>query len=238
MLIKTRGLVFRAINYAETSIICDIYTEEKGLRSYIVSGVRTKKASVHASLLRPMSLVDMVAYHRDDQDLARVKELRPAVVYHNLPFDVAKGAVGLFMVELSAKSIRESEPNRPLFAFLMHSFLMLDQAAEGVANFPFLFALQLSRFLGFWPSGQHSSETPFFDLENGDFVSTPNFCTIDAGLGKCLGDALRISLERAAGFRASRAERRALLDALLRYYRFHLENMPELHSHKVLQEVF
>ena len=46
MLLKTRGIVFRAIHYSETSLIVDIYTEERGLQKYIISGVHSPKARV------------------------------------------------------------------------------------------------------------------------------------------------------------------------------------------------
>ena len=120
MLIKTRGIIFRAVKYSETSIIADIYTEEKGLRSYIISGVRSKKAKVKASVLQVMTLVDMVAYHRDNKELNRIKEIKAAYVYRSIPFDIVKGAVGLFMIELARKTIKEAEENPGLFNFLFN----------------------------------------------------------------------------------------------------------------------
>ena len=117
MLIKTRGIIFRAKKYSVTSLIVDIYTEEKGLRSYIISGVRKKRSAVSASLLQMMSLVDMVAYHRDDKDLTRIKEIKAAHVFQSLPFDVRKSAVGQFMIEIVRKTLRETEENPTLFEF-------------------------------------------------------------------------------------------------------------------------
>ena len=117
MLIKTRGIVFRAVKYSETSFILDIYTEEKGLRTYIVSGVRQKNARVKPSLLQLMTLVEMVVYHRDDKSMTRIKEIKAAHIYHSIPFDIRKGAIGMFMIEVARKTIRESEENRALFQF-------------------------------------------------------------------------------------------------------------------------
>ena len=93
MLIKTRGIIFRSIKYSETSIITDIFTEEKGLRTYIISGVRKKNARVSASLLQVMSLVDLVVYHRDDKDMTRIKEIKAAHIYQSLPFEIAKSSI-------------------------------------------------------------------------------------------------------------------------------------------------
>ena len=112
MLIKTKGIIFQTRKYSETSIIADVYTEEKGFRKYIISGVRKKNAKVSASLLQVMSIVDLVVYERPDRDLTRIKEIKPAYLYRSIPFEVRKGAVGLFMIEVARKTIREVEENK------------------------------------------------------------------------------------------------------------------------------
>src|SRR5690606_27448832 len=88
MLLKTRGIVFRSVKYSETSLIVDIYTEEKGLRKYIISGVRKARSSVSAGLFQVMSLVDIVGYEREGKDLNRLKEIRPAYIFRAIPFDL------------------------------------------------------------------------------------------------------------------------------------------------------
>ncbi|MEL6276480.1 MAG: recombination protein O N-terminal domain-containing protein, partial [Bacteroidota bacterium] len=55
MLITTRAIIFRATKYQESSLILDAYTELKGLRKYIISGVRKAKARTPASLLQVMN---------------------------------------------------------------------------------------------------------------------------------------------------------------------------------------
>ena len=103
MLIKTRGIVFKSLKYSESSLILDVYTEAKGLKKYLVSGVRKKNAKTSAGLLQLMSLVDLVAYQREDKDLTRIKEVKPAYVYQDLPFNIIKGAIGLYMLEVAQK---------------------------------------------------------------------------------------------------------------------------------------
>ena len=118
MLIKTRGIIFKAIKYSETSLIVDIYTEEKGLRKYIISGVRSKKGQGKASLLQVMSMVDLVVYEREDKELNRIKEIKAGHVFQGIPFDLSKGVIGLFMAELARKTIKEATSNPELFQFL------------------------------------------------------------------------------------------------------------------------
>jgi DNA repair protein RecO (recombination protein O) len=173
MLIKTRGIVFRSIKYSETSIIADIYTEEKGMRSYLINGVRSKRAKIKASLLQVMSIVDMVAYDKNEKGLNRIKEMRSAYTYQHLPFDIRRSAVGLFIAEIARKTIREPEENERLFNFLFQSFHFLDTTENAIANVHLWFLLRLSAFLGFMPGGQWTEKTPFFDLEEGIFETSP-----------------------------------------------------------------
>ncbi|PHN01739.1 DNA repair protein RecO [Flavilitoribacter nigricans] len=240
MLLKTRGIVFRAIKYSETSLIVDIYTEARGLRKYIVSGVRKAKSSVSAGLFQVMSLVEIVAYEREGKDLNRLKEIRPAYIFTGIPFDLRKGAVGLFMAEVARKTIRESEENPSLFDFFFRSFQHLDQTDQPVVNLHLHFMLELSTFLGFTPGGDHTEETPYFDLQEGVFVgetgSHPYF--LEESLAVYLYQLLESSMESSHGVKIGREERRKLLLNLLDYYRLHLEGFPEINAHLILQEVF
>ncbi|MEM9822194.1 MAG: DNA repair protein RecO [Bacteroidota bacterium] len=238
-LIKTRGIIFRSTKYSETSIITDIYTEEKGLRTYIIGGVRTKRAKFSASLLQLMSLVDMVAYHRDDREMSRIKELKAAKVYQSIPFNVVKGAIGMFMIELARKVIREHEENTALFKFLFDSFAYLDDTHQAIANLHLSFILQLTAFLGFMPNGQYSQETPFFDMQEGMFcLEAPNHLHfLKEEMSQFLSQFLHCNREQCHEIILQRQQRQQLLAELLIFYRLHIENMTALNAHLILQEV-
>ena len=240
MLIKTRGIVFRNQKYGESSVIIDVYTEEKGLQTYMVHGVRTAKARVSASLVQVMSLVELVSDIRDDRTLLHIKEIRPEIVYQSIPFDLKKGAVGLFMIEMARKSIREIEENRPLFDFLHRSFLFLDQTLQPVANFHLYFLCELAVFMGFQPDGTASSETPFFDLQEGYFISSipnhPNY--MEEAHSLLLSQLLESTPETVGDIPLTRPDRKVLLHHLMDYYRLHIEHFPTIHSYQVLESVF
>jgi DNA repair protein RecO (recombination protein O) len=239
MIIKTRGIIFRAVKYSETSIIADIFTEEKGLRSYIISGVRSKNARVKASLLQVMTLVDLVVYHRNDRELTRIKEIKAAHVYHSIPFDIMKGAVGLFMIELARKSIQESEENRPLFNFLFETFLSLDSTTNSVANFHLAFMIELSGFLGFMPGGAYNDQTRGFDLTEGVFTNMQEggHRFLDEGQSQLLDAFLRTPVEQSHTIALNRQERKNFLDQMILFYRLHVESFEGLNAYKILETV-
>ena len=240
MLIKTKGIIIRTKKYSESSIIADIYTEAKGMRSYIVSGVRAKKSKFPPGLLQVTSLTDMVAYHRDDKNLTRIKEIRAAHVYQRLTFETVRRSVGIFMAEIVRKTIRETEENAELFNFLYDNFVLLDKTEHSVANLPLSFLVNLSAFLGFLPGGDFTEETPFFDLREGNFVpyGFDHSYFLDEELSVVLDKLLHIAPDRVHEVAVSRSQRKLLLGHLLDYFALHIENMPQINSHEILEEVF
>ncbi len=239
MLVKTSGIVFRAVKYSETSIITDVYTRDLGMQTYIVNGVRSARSKTGAALFQVMSLVEVVVYHRDDRKMHRVKEIRAAHVYQRLPFDVRRSAVGMFMAEIARKTIRESEPNAPLFDFLFDSFCFLDSTQEPFANLHLHFLIGLSAHLGFLPGGDFTPETPVFDMQEGTFThSATQIHCMDEEQSWLLYQLLCCEREQCHIVVLQHAQRRRLLQSLLTFYRLHIESLPEIRSHEILHEVF
>jgi DNA repair protein RecO (recombination protein O) len=250
MVIKTRGIVLRAIKYSETSVIVDIFTEQFGLRSYIISGVRTSKSKVAAGLLQVMSLVEIVAYEKAEK-LNRLTEIRAAHVYTALPFDMTRMSVGLFIAEVAQRTIKGSEENRPLFNFLFDMFKFLDMTNGSVANLHLAFLVELSGYFGFRPEvneDEYYEEEeltldlregiflPFYEDEEYDSEPLPAHF-LKANLTTILRGFLKTPWHESANIKMNRDERRALIAELLRFYQWHLEGFPDIQSFKILQEI-
>ena len=97
MLHKTRGIVFSYTEYRETSLIVKIYTELFGIQSYIVNGVRKKNAKLNVGWFQPLTLVELVVYHKERHGLQRISEIRPMPALRDIPFYVIKSAIVLFL---------------------------------------------------------------------------------------------------------------------------------------------
>ena len=239
MIIKTRGIVLRSQKYSETSLIVDIYTELKGMRSYIISGVRTPKARTHASLLQIGSLVHIVAYHHDNKDLTRIKEVRPAYLYRRVPFEVTRSSVAMFISEVAQKVLRGNGENEALFQFLFDTYTLLDETAFPVRNFHLHFLLEFAAYLGFRPGGDVTADTPYFDLEEGYFSAQPvthtNYLTKADSV--VLEQLLNVPQNESHTVAMSRDQRKQLLLQLLDFYSLHLESMQPVKSHLILEAV-
>lgn len=219
MLYKTRGIVFRFTKYGDTSIIVNIFTDLFGLQTYLVNGVRSKSARGMISLYQPLTLLDMVVYHRENANILRIKEVKCLHAYRHIHEDIRKTTIALFLCEIINKAVKDQSNTESLFKFLMQSFVTLDQL-DGVENFHLQFLIQLSRHLGF---GVHQTTEV---LEGGNFSPED-----DEALKSMLGGGY----EETPDLPYSR--RKHLLDQLLSFYYRHIEGMTEIRSVGVLTEV-
>ena len=238
MLTKTAGIVFRKIPYSETSIICDIYTLEHGLMSYIVGGVRKPRARTSASLLELMSIVEILAYHSDKNKLHRIKEIKPAYVYQTIPLDVRKNAVLLFMAELCSRTIKETEQNVSLFDMIRGQLERLDRATDHYANIHLEFMVRLADELGFGPNLNYTDDRSNFDLIGGEFIQGyPHSHMQYVQNAEPLARLIRSVRLPGEPLHVDREIRNRLIDWMLLYFKVHIENMRELKSHLILREV-
>ncbi|RYD89889.1 MAG: DNA repair protein RecO, partial [Sphingobacteriales bacterium] len=159
MLVKTRGIVLNYIRFRETSIIARIYTEELGLQSYIINGLRNKGTATRIALFQPFTLLSLVAYDTRKGSINRLSEYRCEHHFHKIPYDIRKSSIIIFLSEILSRSVREEEPNPMLYTFLHDAILGFDEMEDGFENFHLFFLLQLSWYLGFGPgSGAEITE--------------------------------------------------------------------------------
>src|SRR5688572_33382273 len=126
MLHKTRGVVFRFTKYGETSIIVTLFTELFGLQSYIVNGVRSKSGKNKIALFQPLTLLELIVYHREHANINRIKEIKCLHPYQSIPFDIKKSSLMMFINEVINKAVKEESHASDLCNFLIQSFITLD----------------------------------------------------------------------------------------------------------------
>lgn len=240
MIHKLKAIVLRSMKYKENSLIVNLYTNGFGRQAYLVNGVRSGKGKAKASFFHPLFLLDVEAYHNPKQDIQRLKEFALATPLQSIPFTLAKSSLALFMSELLYKAVREEEANARLFDFLYHSILILDELEDGVANFHLHFLAQLSKYLGFYPNVARQEDAAYFDIKTGEFCvirprhplffSTENTTLLVRLMGIPATDVCRIELNR--------HQRQSFLNSMMDFYGFHFENLTQLRSLQVLNEVF
>lgn len=240
---KTKGIVVRTVKYGETSVIASVFTELFGLQSYIINGVRitSKKGTGKGNLLQPAAILDMVVYHNDLKNLQRVKDFKWGYVYENIFFNVFRNSIALFMVELLQRSLKQPEPNPPLFEFIEDAFIHLDKSNDSVAaNFALYFSLNLSGFYGFRIADRYNEKTNFLDLMEGQFVYDRPSHTyyLDEEHSRIISSLLKVmqpsELEQV---KLNQETRRTLLHAIETFYALHIQDFGKLKTLPVLEAV-
>lgn len=240
MLHKTRGIVFSYTEFRETSLVVKIYTELFGIQSYIVNSVRKKNAKMSIGLFQPLTLVDLVVYHKERQGLHRISEIRPMPPLNSIPFDIIKSTMVLFLNEVLSKSIKEEEESQLLFEYLTTSIQLLDAQQPVSRYFHLLFLMRLTRYLGFYPLSNYSTKEPYFNLMDGKFQSDiplhPYY--LNEQSAENFSKLILHSSDLSSCMNISAIEKRNLIEQLLEYYRLHIAGFPPIKSHKVLEQIF
>ncbi len=239
-LYNTRGIVLHHVKYGETSIVARIYTEKFGLQSYMIKGVRTKKARIPYSLFQPGTLLEMVVYRNEKHTLQHVRDTRCEYLYTTALHDIRKSAVLLFMTDILYKTIREEEENQELFDFIHHSLVGLDEVAGQASNFHLVFLVRLARFLGFSPRNNYSDRNPYFNMSEGEFYSgreKPGLY-MDPPLTRLFSDVLQADYESLSQLKVPSSARHELLEGILAYYGVHSPFVKDIKSHLILREIF
>ncbi|MEL6391873.1 MAG: DNA repair protein RecO [Bacteroidota bacterium] len=240
MLISTTAIIFKSFPYRDTSLILDMYTRSHGMRKYLINGVRKAKARTPANLLQLMNLVDIVAYEREDREINRLKEVRLAKPYQNIPFDLKRGTLGLFMLEMTRRSVREAETNEGLFDYIFEGFRFLDDFSGPIANLHIHYLLGLTAYLGFLPMGKWSERSSFLDLRSCEFCAHPpnHPYYLTEELSAAMYSLMVCHQSDIASLNVDRATRNQLLDAVLLMYRHQMDSFGEINSLNVLREIF
>jgi DNA repair protein RecO (recombination protein O) len=220
MLHKTNGIVFRLTNYGETSIIVNIFTGAFGLQSYIVNGVRGKSKKTNIALYQPLTLLDLVVYHRENAGIMRIKDVKCIHPYQSFTHDFRKATIAMFLNEVVNRTVKEQTHAQELCEFLIQSFTTLDLLQTNIENFHLIFLIRLSQHLGFRPSDVAEISGGWMANEEEEKI-----------LLKLL------TANYADPIAMNHIQRTNILDLLIRFYVLHSANFGELKSLSILRDI-
>ena len=237
-LITTKAIVLSSLKYSDSSLIVKCFTEEDGLKSYLLRGIlKSKKGKLKAAYFQPLTLLKIEANHNLKGNLNSIKEARVSYPYKSIYKDFSKQSVVIFLSEILANSIQEEEKNSDLFNYIETAFMWLD-VHDKIANFHLLFLLNLTRFLGFYPDTTNANNTGFNLLE-GNFTNAITDKNVIHGnniyqFKKLLG----IHFDTIENVSFNKEERQVVLQIIIQYFKLHLGSFRNPKSLQVLETVF
>ncbi len=238
MQITTKAVVISSLKYSEADLIVKCFSEECGLKSYLLKNIlKSKRGKLRASFFQPLTLLEITANHKDKGTLEFIQDTKVYYACQTLHTHIVKTSIVLFLSEILKNVIQEEEKNKPLFSFLEKSILWLDTNTE-VANFHLLFLLHLTDFLGFYPDDTEVN-LPYFNLLDGIFQkeSSNIYCikiTKDNGFKSLFG----IKFDTMNTIKLTKKERKETLEILLLYFELHIQGFKKPKSLQVLNQLF
>ena len=227
MLHHTRGIVLSYIKFRETSIIVRIFTEQFGIQSYIVNGVRSAKAKGKIALYQPLTLLDLVVYYKSEKDLQRISEAKCAVPFVSIPFHPVKSSITIFLTEILGKALREEGTNIDFFKFLYNAISIFDHLEENIENFHLQTLLKSTAYLGFKPESEKDFNHQLVERGMPSSLTQEEFKVL-----------LHLDEERlGAPIKINNQTRREILNHTLRYIQIHTGSLGEIKSLEILKEV-
>ncbi|MBK9735135.1 MAG: DNA repair protein RecO [Saprospiraceae bacterium] len=237
-LYTSKGIIFRSLKYSETSIICDIYTREKGLRSFIVSGVRTSKSGSKAAIYHHLNIVEIVSYNQEAEKLSRINEIRLVHHYRKINVQVIVSSVAIFILEICRNAIKERESNSELYDFLESWLIFLDEEVQLHPCIHLLFMIELSNEIGFGPMNNLSEINTCFDMTEGLFTpgSTAAY-VMDKEESLAFLSLINVDKYAIQQITIHKLLRDSLTDHLITYFRLHMSGFKNINSLEVLRSI-
>ncbi len=237
MLVNTRAIVISALKYGEADLIVKCFTEEAGLKTYLLRSIlKSKKGKLRTAMFQPATQLEIVAMHKDKGTLESIREAKVLQPYLSLHTDILKSSIVLFLSEMLRNAIQEEEENRPLYAFLEHAFMWLDLHTH-TANFHLLFLLELTKYLGFYPDTSNINYSNF-NLESGNFENVETLYSVSEENLDTLKTLLGINFDALSELKLNQKRRAAFVNILLSYYELHLHSFRKPKSLAVLSALF
>ena len=240
MLHKTKGIVLHYVKYGDSSIIAYIYTEIFGRQAFIVNGVRNKKSGIRLNHFQPLSVLELDIYYKPNRDIQRIKELRISMMLHTVHNNIVKSSIAIFIAEILYKTLREIEPNKPLFDFIHNSIQMLDLKNKGIENYHLVFLLMLSKYLGITPVIEDNARIEFTNIEQQTLFKNERGISLilTEEEKRALTHLYKYSFNNLEKIKLGNSVRGSLLEKFVEYFKIHLEGIGTIKSLAVLREVF
>ena len=234
-ILQTEGIILQKTDYSESSLIIKMLTPHEGVQSFIFQGAKQKNKK--GNLISPMAVLSVDYYKRNDSQLAKIRSVEPALVYKNMPFDPYRSSILFFMNEILIKTIKDKGRDEDLFTFIRSILEILD-LSDHISNFPIKFLYRLTKYLGFYP--QETEGGIYLDLQEGKYQKyEPNHpFYLSKERSKLLLELNKYKMDGELDLKITLADRRALIQDLLKYYRVIIDNFEEVQSITILEATF
>ncbi len=241
MLLKTKGIVLQNFKYNDTKHIVKIFTQDKGLLTFMVHISSGQKSKFKPAFFQIFTLLSLDYQFKDSKSFLTLKEVKCYYPYQTIHVDFIKTTVALYCTELLLKCIASEDCNDELFNFIEGFAQHLDQSKDAVTHLPNWYTLHLSKFLGFFPLLANAGESgQYFNMIDGVFQDEAplhvHYVTGDILLSFIA--LINVPLNSVHLFQIPKVYRLEIQKIVLEYYQLHNYPVQYLHSIDIFKQIF
>lgn len=242
MITHTEAIIFKSVDYQESSKIVTAFTHEHGKIALIVRGVKKPK-SKFSGLIEIGNILDVVYYYKSSRSVQILSEASYSVKNKNLRTDFEKMATMTSSIELISQLLHDNEINKPLFDFSKNLLCWLDSAQLHPPKlFPYI-QIRLAELTGIGLQmnvNPHKDETNYLNLESG-LVTNEQVSSHSYKLTPKQFTFIRIALMAQSSklfeINFETGELKQLINYLDRYLKYHVEGLKARKSDAIFEQI-
>jgi len=237
MRVSDQAIVLQSIRRGDNKFILKLFTRQHGLVTVAATVGKSHSSKIKSSHVMPLSFIEAQFILKQNKEIQLLTE---TAGYHNnsgISESLDKLSIAQFLNEILIKCLKEQHHNPHLFEFIETCLKFLNDSEQDFINLHLYFLTELTRYLGFEPQNNYSSQHCYFDCRNGSFTSLSLAFPLGLNHAESLlfSEFLKVNSLRSS---FSNEQRRNLLEILLAYYRLHIPGFNDIKSLDVLKEVF
>ncbi|MDP4954417.1 MAG: DNA repair protein RecO [Flavobacteriales bacterium] len=236
---KTNIIVLKLVPYTSGTAIMKGLSPDMGQLAFFVRGMGNKKAK-NQILSHAGAILDVEYTEKQGTDLLSVSQLERLVHYQNVPGDVVKSSLMLFLAEIILKSTQQNDGSREMYQLAVSTFEWID-VSDRLANIHLYFLANWIKLLGLQPQ-QTQDVNQVFDLQEGAWLSEQiapvEGRVLSADDAKVFIQAFDLRMTNLDHLSLSGESRRRLLHALVNYLCFQLSIGKGITSLSIIELLF
>lgn len=138
MIVHTKAIILRVIDYQESSKILTVLSEEHGKIALIAKGAKKPKNKL-TGILEIGAVLDVVYYYKQSRGVQTLTEASIHYSTDSFRKDFERAAILYSTLELLSQLLHEHEVNEPIFTFALNFIEWLGDAEETYPSvFPYV----------------------------------------------------------------------------------------------------
>ena len=90
-IVSTKAIVLSSLKYSDSSLIVKCYTQEEGIKTYLIKGVlKARKGGIKVAYFQPLTQLKIHANHSRRGALNSIKEVQISYPYTSVYKDIIK----------------------------------------------------------------------------------------------------------------------------------------------------